>query len=89
MSRSHKKTIIAKQQNSKGMKRVANKKIRQKNRQDIIQGKETVGKNKKYKKEFCSYDICDYKFCENVGISKKELKEKIKDKDFRKWYYNK
>ena len=53
MSRSYRHTDMVKQQNSKGMKRFANKRVR--HDLDIPSGKA-------YKKKFCSYDICDYKW---------------------------
>ena len=53
MSRSYKKTEMVKQQNSKNMKRFANKRVR--HTKDIPSGGA-------YKKVFSSYDICDYKW---------------------------
>lgn len=57
MSRSYKKTPMVKDRN-KGMKRVANKKIRN-NCYDVPNGKA-------YRKFFCSYDISDFAFTETL-----------------------
>lgn len=54
MSRSYKKTPCCAPK-SRGMKKYANKIIRQDN---------NTYQNGSYKKRFCSYDICDYKFFE-------------------------
>lgn len=90
MSRSHKKSIVCKQSNTKGMKRCANKRVRRIQKDEIRNGEVKIGKGKKYQREFSSYDICDYKFCDEIDMTKKQLEKKLKeDKDFRKWYYNK
>lgn len=91
MSKSFKKSPVVTLGNTKGMKRIANKTVRQKNKQNIIQGKELDIKNgKRYKKEFSSYDICDYKDYSQLGKSKRQIKEKAKnDKQYKKWYVSK
>ena len=53
MSRSYKHSNLAKQKNSKDMKKFANKKVR--NTKDIPSGGA-------YKKCFPTYDICDFKW---------------------------
>lgn len=52
MARSKKKPWYC--DSNKGMKRFANKTIRQ--------SKKSIPNGKGYKKLFCSYNICDYKF---------------------------
>ena len=91
MSKSYKKSPVVTLGNTKGMKRIANKTVRQKNKQNIIKGKEDDIRNgKRYKKEFCSYDICDYKDYSQLGKSKRQIKEKAKnDKQYKKWYVSK
>lgn len=59
MSRSYKKTPRSGDTKDKFFKRYANRRLRRKPIDDVLQ-------NKSYKKDFCSYDICDY---EEVGTS--------------------
>ncbi len=61
MSRSYKKIPCCKDHN-KGMKKCANRYVR---RNYLI-----VPSGKAYKKLFCSYDICDYKFLESFSSYK-------------------
>lgn len=56
MSRSYKKTPICKD-HTKGMKTIANRKVRRKLKNPSIHMN-----GKSYKKMFCSYDICDWIF---------------------------
>lgn len=71
MSRSYRKKMWIKDRNParKEMKRLANKRVRARQRanKDIPNGK-------KYKRCFCSYDICDYK-C------------RCEFEDFLQWYW--
>lgn len=91
MSRSYKKRPIVKDRN-KGMKNIANRKIRNSN--DIPNGKS-------YKKYFCSYDISDYAFEESLqefidryekdykaflNGACKYFKEKNYEEIYREWY---
>ena len=55
MSRSYKHSTLSKQQNTKGMKRHANHKVRR-------HAMELPSKGSTYKKLFPSYDICDWKW---------------------------
>ena len=53
MSRSYKKHPVVTDRNNKWAKKDANKKVR--NTEDISNGNN-------YKKHYCSWNICDYKF---------------------------
>lgn len=64
MSRSYKKVPCCKDYN-RGMKKCANRYLRR-NYLDIPSGRA-------YKKLFCSYDICDYKFLNSFSSYKKGL----------------
>lgn len=82
MSRSSKRIPCCKDHN-KGMKRCANKKVR---RNNMI-----IPSGAFYKKVFCSYDICDYKFFESFTSYKKDCERyshrKYTDKElYRDWY---
>lgn len=82
MSKSYKKHPFYKYKN-KGMKQIANRKIRR-NNNDIPSGKS-------YKKYFCSYDICDYvsyqSFSEFIKSYKKYHRDIKSIKElYRKWY---
>lgn len=57
MSRSYKKHPVVTQTNCKWAKKDANNKVR--NVQDL-------GNGNQYKKYYCSWDICDYKFWVNL-----------------------
>lgn len=59
MSRSYKKTPRSGDTKDKFFKRYANRRLRRKKLDIDLQ-------HKSYKKDFCSYDICDY---ESVGTS--------------------
>ena len=59
MSRSYKRIPRSGDIKDKFFKRYANRRLRRKPIDDVLQ-------NKSYKKDFCSYDICDY---ESVGTS--------------------
>ena len=59
MSRSYKRIPRSGDTKDKFFKRYANRRLRHKPIEDMLQ-------NKSYKKDFCSYDICDY---EEVGTS--------------------
>ncbi|MCM1217324.1 MAG: hypothetical protein NC548_22740 [Lachnospiraceae bacterium] len=56
MSRSYRKQPVWKDHN-KGMKEIANRKVRRALNQDM----DLRLPHKDYKKYFCSYDICDYR----------------------------
>ncbi len=83
MSRSYKKIPCCKDHN-KGMKKCANRYVR---RNYLI-----VTSGKAYKKLFCSYDICDYKFLESFSSYKKWMDKnnpgrRYSDKQlYRMWY---
>lgn len=87
MSRSYKKTPRCGDKKDKYLKRYANRKLRRKKLFVDLQ-------NKSYKKDFCSYDICDY---QTIGLSWIEFStswlkhfpdESIKDlrKKYYRWY---
>ncbi len=82
MSRSYKRVPCYKDHN-RGMKKCANRKVR---RNYLI-----VPSGKAYKKFFCPYDICDYKFIENFSSYKRWISKynhrSYSDKDlYRMWY---
>lgn len=82
MSRSYKKVPCCKDYN-RGMKQRANRHLRR-NYLDIPPGRA-------YKKLFCSYDICDYRFLKTFGsykkwISKYSHKRYSEEELYRKWY---
>ena len=80
MSRSYKKHPICTDHHvktSKEMKRIANKKIRSL--------KNELFKGGDYKKAFCSYDICDYKFRKTWA----EAKWEFDNEDYRAWWLKK
>lgn len=83
MSRSHKRVPCCKDYN-KGMKKCANRYVR---RNHLI-----VPSGKAYKKLFCSYNICDYKFLESFSAYKKSMTKynrsrTYSDKElYRMWY---
>ena len=82
MSRSYKHVPCYKDHN-RGMKKCANRKIR---RNYLI-----VPSGMAYKKLFCSYEICDYKFIRSFASYKKIFSKKryriYSDKEFyRMWY---
>lgn len=62
MSRSFKKSLVAKERNDKYNKRCANKKVRRYN--------DYIPNGKSYKKIYESYDICDFAF---IAISEDEV----------------
>ncbi len=83
MSRSYKKVPCCKDHN-RGMKKYANRYVR---RNYLI-----VPSGKAYKKLFCSYDICDYKFIESFqsykeGWYKYNRNRKYSDKELHKMWY--
>ena len=59
LSRSRKSTPRAGDKKSKDMKRIANRKLRRQKLSLLLP-------HKSYKKNFCSYDICDY---EEIGTT--------------------
>ena len=63
MSRSYKKTPRSGDTKDKFFKRYANRRLRRRKLDIDLQ-------HKSYKKDFCSYDICDY---ETVGTSFEEF----------------
>lgn len=82
MSRSYKKVPCYKDYN-RGMKQRANRHLRR-NYLDIPSGRA-------YKKLFCSYNICDYKFLQTFSsykkwISKHNHRRYPEDELYRKWY---
>ena len=82
MSRSYKKNPCCKDYN-RGMKKCANRYVR---RNYLI-----VPSGKVYKKLFCSYDICDYKFLESFSsykkwISKHDHRNYTDAELYRTWY---
>lgn len=82
MSRSYKKVPCYKDYN-RGMKQCANRHLRR-NYLDISSGGA-------YKKLFCSYDICDYKFLKTFSSYKKWIlkhshRRYPEDVLYRKWY---
>ena len=82
MSRSYKKVPCYKDYN-RGMKQCANRHLRR-NYLDIPSGRA-------YKKIFCSYDICDYKFLKTFNSYKKwifkHMDERCPDGElYRRWY---
>lgn len=79
MSRSYRKNPICKQKNYSFNKKLANRRVRY---------SEDVPNGKAYKKYYCSYDICDWKwvpeakhyflddetnYCRHWGLTEKEL----------------
>ncbi|MDA3854902.1 MAG: hypothetical protein PF569_01490 [Candidatus Woesearchaeota archaeon] len=76
MSRSYKKTWGFKDNPAKGMKRLANKRVRQ--TKNIMNGGS-------FKKVFCSYDISDWKF---LCFTKKQKRDIINNKEnkFTVWW---
>ena len=72
MSRSYKKSLVAKERNSKYHKKSANKRVRRYDG-DISNGKH-------YKKIYESYDICDYAF---IAINEDEVYNECVDKHER------
>lgn len=83
MSRSYKKVPCCKDHN-RGMKKYANRYVR---RNYLI-----VPSGKAYKKLFCSYNICDYKFIESFqsyqkGWYKYNRNRKYSDKELYKMWY--
>lgn len=83
MSRSYKKVPCCKDHNQ-GMKKRANRQLRR-NDLDIPSGKA-------YKKLFCSFDICDYKFLDSfdsfkIGWCKYNRNRKYSDKELYKMWY--
>lgn len=74
MSRSYKHTPRSGDKKDKFFKRYANRKLRHKKLTNFLQ-------HKSYKKDFCSYDICDY---ETIGLSFEEFWE-IRVNLWRKW----
>ena len=81
MSRSYKKTPRSGDSKDKFFKRYANRKIRHKSFE------EENYQNKAYKKEFCSYNICDYEW---VGTTFEEFYQDA-IKNWHKWgrFHNK
>ncbi len=84
MSRSYKKVACCKDYN-RGMKKSANRYIR---RNYLF-----VPSGMAYKKLFCSWNICDYKFLKSFSIYKNEFqnysRKKYSDKElYRMWYKN-
>lgn len=82
MSRSYKRVPCCKD-HTRGMKKRANRYVR---RNYLI-----VPSGKAYKKLFCSYDICDYKFIESFSSYRKWMskhnQKKYSDAElYRKWY---
>lgn len=82
MSRSYKRIPCCKD-HSNGMKKCANRYVR---RNYLI-----VPSGNAYKKIFCSYNICDYKFLESFESYKKWVtkynRKKYTDKElYRMWY---
>ncbi len=83
MSRSYKRVPCCKDHN-KGMKECANRYVR---RNHLI-----VPSGKAYKKLFCSYDICDYKFLKSFSSYRKWMfknnrGKRYSDKQlYRMWY---
>ena len=72
MSRSFKKSLVAKDKNNKYNKRCANKRVR---RYDDI-----ISNGKHYKKIYESYDICDYAF---MALNEDEVYNECADKHER------
>lgn len=72
MSRSYKKTPRSGEQKNKYFKRYANRRLRRKKFNINL-------KNKTYKKDFCSYNICDY---ETVGMTF----ERFYQQQLKFWY---
>lgn len=82
MSRSYKRVPCCKD-HTRGMKKCANRHVRR--------NYMTVPSGMAYKKLFCSWNICDYKFLESFSSYKKAVSKynhrKYSDKElFRKWY---
>lgn len=82
MSRSYKHVPCCKDHTS-GMKKCANRYVR---RNYLV-----VPSGMAYKKLFCSWDICDYKFIKTFNsykksISKHSHKRYSEDELYRKWY---
>ncbi len=82
MSRSYKRVPCCKD-HTKGMKKYANRYVR---RNYLV-----VSSGKAYKKLFCSWNICDYKFLKSFSSFKKEdskyNRRKYSDKElYRMWY---
>ena len=82
MSRSYKKVPCCKDYN-RGMKQCANRHLRR-NYLDIPSGRA-------YKKLFCSYDICDYRFFRTFSSYKKRIlkysHERHSDNELYKMWY--
>lgn len=85
MSRSYKRVPCCKDYN-KGMKACANRYLR---RNHLL-----VPSGKAYKKFFCSWDICDYKFLESFHTFREKwnhgyCRRKYSDRElYRMWYKN-
>lgn len=77
MSRSYRHSDIVKQQNTKGMKQYANRKVRRCYKNDDL-----PMKGKSYKKLFQSWDICDWKWI----WTKQEAIEEWNRPDGNKYY---
>lgn len=60
MSRSYKHTLVYKVNKSKNNKRHANKKVRREAKQRSYDS--AAGKSNLYRREYESWDICDYRF---------------------------
>lgn len=60
MSRSYKKTPYCGDNKSNGMKKVANHKVRR-----LLKNPDVDFPHKAYRKAFCSWDICDYKYIQS------------------------
>ena len=73
MSRSRKKTPYSGDRKSKFMKTYANRKLRRKSLEHNFQ-------NKSYKKDFQSYNICDYYHIETKNF------DKFYENYVRRWY---
>lgn len=65
MSRSYKTVPVFKQRQQRCMKRLANKRVRA--AMDVADGTA-------YRKEMCSYDICDYSFIDDTGNYQSRIK---------------
>lgn len=78
MSRSRKRTPYSGDKKNKFMKKYANRRLR---RRKCLE--ETSYQHKSYKKDTCSYDICDYK---SVGTSFQQYWKSIL-KNWHAWGY--
>lgn len=91
MSRSYKKNPVVKDKPTKGIKRIANKKVRRFNK--------TISNGKSYKKIFESYDISDFSFTSTYSQYIKDAQSKeravlnggldeylLRDKNYKDWY---